>query len=71
MSDFEEEVVNRIDAMSRNDRLQAHAAEFMRTSLLHSKLNSGTAVTKRVPLWTRSANWVRTSWAMFQGKMTT
>ena len=38
---------------------------------LHSKLNSGTAVTKRVPLRTRSANWVRTSWAMFQGKMTT
>lgn len=34
MSDFEEGVVSRIDAMSRNDRLQVHAAEFMRTSLL-------------------------------------
>jgi cephalosporin hydroxylase len=34
VGDFEEEVVDRIDAMSRNDRLQAHAAEFMRTSLL-------------------------------------
>lgn len=34
MSGFEEEVVNRIDAMSRNDRLQTHAAEFMQTSLL-------------------------------------
>ena len=34
MSDFAEEVANRIDAMSRNDRLQAGAAEFMRTSLL-------------------------------------
>ncbi len=34
MSDFTEEVANRIDAMSRNDRLQADAAEFMRTSLL-------------------------------------
>ena len=34
MTDFEEEVVNRIDAMSRNERLQADAAEFMRTSLL-------------------------------------
>lgn len=34
MSDFAEEVANRIDAMSRNDRLQADAAEFMRTSLL-------------------------------------
>ncbi len=34
MTDFEEEVVNRIDAMSRNEQLQADAAEFMRTSLL-------------------------------------
>jgi cephalosporin hydroxylase len=34
VSDFAEEVANRIDAMSRNDRLQADAAEFMRTSLL-------------------------------------
>lgn len=34
MSDFEEEVENRIDAMSRNDRLRAHGAEFIRTSLL-------------------------------------
>lgn len=34
MSDFAEEVANRIDAMSRNDGLQADAAEFMRTSLL-------------------------------------
>ena len=34
MSDFAEEVANRIDVMSRNDRLQADAAEFMRTSLL-------------------------------------
>ena len=34
MSDFAEEVANRIDAISRNDRLQADAAEFMRTSLL-------------------------------------
>jgi cephalosporin hydroxylase len=34
VSDFDEEVVNRIDAMSRNDRLQADAAEFMRSSLL-------------------------------------
>jgi cephalosporin hydroxylase len=34
VSDFAEEVVNRIDAMSRNDRLQADAAEFMWTSLL-------------------------------------
>jgi cephalosporin hydroxylase len=34
VSDFTEEVANRIDAMSRNDRLQADAAEFMRTSLL-------------------------------------
>jgi cephalosporin hydroxylase len=35
VSDFAEEVANRIDAMSRNDRLQADAAEFMRTSLLY------------------------------------
>jgi cephalosporin hydroxylase len=34
VSDLEEELVNRIDAMAGNDRLQAHAAEFMRTSLL-------------------------------------
>jgi len=34
VSDFAEEVANRIDVMSRNDRLQADAAEFMRTSLL-------------------------------------
>ena len=34
MSDFAEEVANRIDAMSRNGSLQADAAEFMRTSLL-------------------------------------
>ena len=34
MSDFDEEVVNRIDAMSRNERLRADAAEFMRTSVL-------------------------------------
>ena len=34
MSDFEDEVINRIDAMSRNDRLQAQAAEFMQTSTL-------------------------------------
>lgn len=33
MSDFGAEVVNRIDAMSRNDRLHAQAAEFMRSSL--------------------------------------
>jgi cephalosporin hydroxylase len=33
VSDFEEEVVNRIDAMARDDRLQAQASEFMRTSL--------------------------------------
>lgn len=34
MSDFDEELVNRIDAMSRNERLRADAAEFMRTSVL-------------------------------------
>jgi cephalosporin hydroxylase len=34
VSDFDEEVVNRIDAMSRNERLRADAAEFMRTSVL-------------------------------------
>lgn len=34
MSDFEAEVVNRIDAMSRNERLDADAAEFMWSSLL-------------------------------------
>lgn len=34
MSDFELETLNRIDAMSRNDRLQVDAAQFMRTSLL-------------------------------------
>lgn len=34
MTDFAQEVVNRIDAMSRNERLYADAAEFMRTSLL-------------------------------------
>jgi cephalosporin hydroxylase len=34
VTDFAKEVANRIDAMSRNDRLQADAAEFMRTSLL-------------------------------------
>ncbi len=34
MTDFEEEVICRIDAMSRNERLHAGAAEFMRTSLL-------------------------------------
>jgi cephalosporin hydroxylase len=34
VSDFGEEVVNRIDAMSRNERLRADAAEFMRTSVL-------------------------------------
>jgi cephalosporin hydroxylase len=33
VSDFDEEVVNRIDAMSRNERLRADAAEFMRTSV--------------------------------------
>jgi hypothetical protein len=38
---------------------------------LHRKLNSGTAITKRTPLWARSFNWVRTSSAMFQGKMST
>ena len=34
MTDFEEEVLNRIDAISRNEQLQADAAEFMQTSLL-------------------------------------
>ena len=34
MTDFEEEAISRIDAMSRNERLHADAAEFMRTSLL-------------------------------------
>ncbi|KUI06095.1 cephalosporin hydroxylase family protein [Mycobacterium sp. IS-3022] len=34
MTDFEDEVVDRIDAMSRNDRLQAQAAEFIHTSAL-------------------------------------
>jgi cephalosporin hydroxylase len=34
VSDFDEELVNRIDAMSRNERLRADAAEFMRTSVL-------------------------------------
>lgn len=34
MSDFDEEVRHRIDAMSHDDRLQADAAEFMRSSLL-------------------------------------
>lgn len=34
MANFDEEVLNRIDAMSRNERLQAHAAEFMRASLI-------------------------------------
>jgi cephalosporin hydroxylase len=34
VSDFGAEVVNRIDAMSRNERLRADAAEFMRTSVL-------------------------------------
>lgn len=34
MSDFAEEVANRIDAMSRNDRLRSDAAEFMQASLL-------------------------------------
>lgn len=34
MTKFEDEVVDRIDAMSRNDRLKARAAEFMQTSAL-------------------------------------
>jgi cephalosporin hydroxylase len=34
VTDFEEEAISRIDAMSRNERLHADAAEFMRTSLL-------------------------------------
>ncbi|MEE6179616.1 cephalosporin hydroxylase family protein [Mycobacterium sp. 050134] len=34
MTDFRQEVLDRIDAMSRNERLRADAAEFMRTSLL-------------------------------------
>ncbi|KUI10549.1 cephalosporin hydroxylase [Mycolicibacterium acapulense] len=34
MTEFEDEVVGRIDAMSRNDRLKAQAAEFMQTSAL-------------------------------------
>lgn len=34
MTDFEDEVVDRIDAMSRNDHLRAQAAEFMQTSAL-------------------------------------
>jgi cephalosporin hydroxylase len=33
LNEFKEEVVNRVDAMSRNDRLHADAAEFMRTSM--------------------------------------
>lgn len=33
MAGFEEETVERIDAMSRDDSLQAHAARFMQTSL--------------------------------------
>ena len=34
MSDFAEEIIGRIDAMSRDDRLQGRAAEFMQSSLL-------------------------------------
>lgn len=34
MSDFKQEVVNRIDALSRNDRFRAVADEFMRSSML-------------------------------------
>ncbi|MFV9635280.1 cephalosporin hydroxylase family protein [Mycobacterium neumannii] len=34
MTDFEDEVVERIDAMSRNGRLRAQAADFMQTSAL-------------------------------------
>jgi len=34
VTDFEDEVVDRIDAMSRNDHLRAQAAEFMQTSAL-------------------------------------
>lgn len=33
MGDFGEEVANRIEAMAQNERLQSHAAEFMRSSL--------------------------------------
>ncbi|OBE94535.1 cephalosporin hydroxylase family protein [Mycobacterium sp. 852002-10029_SCH5224772] len=36
MDDFEAEVADRIDAMSRNDYLRTHAADFMQTSL-HAK----------------------------------
>jgi cephalosporin hydroxylase len=34
MTEFENEVIGRIDAMSRNDRIQAQAAEFLQTSAL-------------------------------------
>jgi len=34
VNDFEEEVADRIDAMSRNDCLRTHAASFMQNSLL-------------------------------------
>lgn len=34
MSDFDEEVTYRLDAMSRDDRLRGRAAEFMQSSLL-------------------------------------
>jgi cephalosporin hydroxylase len=34
VTDFDQEVVNRIDELSRNQPLQAQAAEFMQTSLL-------------------------------------
>jgi cephalosporin hydroxylase len=34
VSDFDREIVDRIDAISRNDRLQAEAADFTRSSLL-------------------------------------
>lgn len=34
MSDFDDEVQHRIDAMAHDDRLHADAAEFMRSSLL-------------------------------------
>jgi cephalosporin hydroxylase len=34
VTDFEDEVANRIDAMSRSDGLRQHAAEFMQSSLL-------------------------------------
>jgi len=33
LAEFQEEVVDRIDAMSRNDRLKGDAAEFMKSSL--------------------------------------